>query len=466
MNHKFLSIYSIIPDITAIYNISDETTNFVSEVREIASHNPEHYSYISDFKDKCLKEIELNSSDEEKIYYMYMFSILTDDLFECLYYDESKRPYYLYGLKCFLRELPLYDKRISKRPTKFQKAWLDLALNQLKSELKKESNFFKIGRYITQIADYIKRHDIAMVYDDLVEMVDEFVDEVVDEESIEQDVFKTMMANYIETYCRFISNFTNVWKTYRYRQEFIREDLYNHSEVHSNCALANNQDGLLSPLSYKNEMAYFLNNCLNYVSDNISTCGLPLLPFIFARTRDPLETSNVNNYLVNLEYMYFMDDNYQFTKSLPINNCIALSRDYYKKTLNFTLMSDEVITSVPTLDGFEFELDYDDRIIIDIHSYVLLNVLNDDKTNHFEKALMVLKEFRLTDDHDEFFMTRDIIDFNEYINHLNQRCVKMNDENDEDKKFDELPFYDGYNRNGIIISHVTPLHDNFLLDVY
>ena len=471
MNHNYLSIESIIPDFIVRYDVPDETTDFVSKVKNLASHNPDHYNYISSFKDKCLEEIELNSSDEEKCYYKYMFSILTDDLFEALYYDESKRPYYLYGLKCFLEELPHNHMKISKHPSKFQQSWFDASFSQLKSALKKETNFFKIGKYITEITNYIMRHEIYMVYDELVELIDEFVDE----DLIDKEVFESMMDNYQETYLRFISNFTNVWRTYRYRQEFIRDYLLNkctvsdqmsqklHSEIHLKCSLANNQDGLLSRLSYRDEMAYFINNCLNFVSDNISSSGLPLLPFIFAKTGNILNTSNVNNYLVNLEYMYFMDDNYQFIKDLPKDHCKELSRDYYTKTLNFCLMSDKFIDS---FDEFEFGLD-DDEIMISINSYVLLNYSNDDGVNHQEKALMLIKEYIETDDDNEFFMKNDKKDFIHYIEILNKRCVRINEEDYSEEIVDELPTYTTKlveNKKEEVC--LKPLYDNFLIDAY
>jgi hypothetical protein len=460
---NYLSIESIIPDFITIYDYPDETTNFVSIVRERASHNPDHYNYISDFKAKCLEEIELNSSDEEKRYYKYMFTVLTDDLFEALYYDESKRPYYLYGLKCILEEFMGPDgPRANSKPSKFHETWFNLAFNHLRSLLKKESNFFKIGRCIITLINYIMRQETLEAYNKLLDLIDELIDE----ESIDQTVFKKMMDNYSETYLRFISNFTNVWRTYRHREEFIRNDLYKHSWTHSACALANQQDGLLSPLSFKDEMAYFLNNCLNYVSDNISSAGLPLLQFILVKNLNQLDTSNVNNFLFNLEYMYFMDDNYQFIKSLPKDNCIALSRDYYSKTLNFCLMSAKIIDSLIALEGFEFD-SYDDdvRIMVEINSYVLINYLDEEGVNQQEKALMCLREFRAADDFDEFFITHDIKDFNAYIDLLNKRCVRMKDEDDddEDKKFDSLPLYSETKK---VEDTDKLVYDNFLIDVY
>ena len=486
MNHNYLSIESIIPDFIAIYDYPDETTNFVSKVREIASHNPDHYTYISDFKAKCLEEIELNSSDEEKRYYNYMFTIVTDDLFEALYYDESKRPYYLYGLRCCLEELiECCDIKTCSALTKFHKKLTDLMLNHLKSLLKKESNFFKIGRCIITIINYIYNSGKFEIYNNLIELFDEFVDE----ESIDQKVFEEMMDNYRETYVRFISNFTNVWRTYRHRQEFIRFDLLNNcSETHFRCSLANNQDGVLGRLLYRDEMAFFLNNCLNYVSDNISSSGLPLLQFVLAKNLKQLDTSNVENYLINLEHMYFMDDNYQFIKTLPKENCIALTRDYYTKTLNFRLMSDESIDTVSVVNGFEFYIKPINRVVISINSYVLLNTLNEEGVNQQEKALITIKEYMRTDDRNEFFMFNDKIDFLHYIELLHKRCYKYSDPEDrsygnrvdgeadrisdyiEDftvERYDGLPVYtpdvvkedkkDDYSKQ---------VYDNFLIDVY
>ena len=463
---NYLSIESIIPDFIAIYDYPDETTNFVTIVREIASHNPDHYDYIADFKAKCLEEIELNSSSEEKSYYKYMFSILTDDLFEALYYDESKRPYYLYGLKCILEEFMGPDgPRSTNKPSKFHETWFNLAFNQLRSLLKKETNFFKIGRCIITLINYIMRQETLEAYNKLLDLIDE----IVDEETIDQIVFKKMMDNYQETYLRFISNFTNVWRTYRHRQEFIRSYLLNKcSDTHFKCSLANNQDGLLGRLYYRDEMAFFLNNCLNYVSDNISSSGLPLLQFVLVKNLKQLDTSNVDNYLINLEHMYFMDDNYQFIKSLPEKNCIALTRDYYTKTLNFRLMSDELLDSAATLSGSEFYVKPINKVLIFINSYVLLNVLNEEGVNQQEKALMTIKEYMRTNDENEFFMLNDKIDFLHQIELLHKRCYKYSDPEDFTVEcYDGLPVYTPDVVKEDKKDDCSKLvYDNFLIDVY